>query len=76
MVLQLDDGIFPENLKHMRKKRGFSKIALARKTGVSVYLIRGIESGIFYSQVPREDYEQPCAVLQVQMEILGYVLIT
>lgn len=76
MVLQLDDSIFPENLKLMRKKRGLSQIALARKTGVSVYLLRGIERGIFYSHLLKEDYEQLCAVLQIPDEVLGYVPLT
>ena len=73
MVLQLDDDIFPENLKLLRKRRGFSQIALARKTGISVYLLRGIERGIFYSRILKADYDQLCDALHADPEVLGYV---
>lgn len=71
MTLQLNDEIFPANLMYLRKKYGLSQLALARRTGISVYWIRGVEKGRFYSQISNAEYERLSSALCVSPLILG-----
>lgn len=65
MLIEFNDKIFPANLKYLRRKRGLSQIELARRTGIGVYLIRGIENCRLYPRMTMADYEQLCKVLRV-----------
>lgn len=64
-LLVFHDDIFPQNLKHLRKKEHLTQKALALRTGINIFWIRGIESGRYHAEMPASDYWKLCNALKV-----------
>lgn len=67
----LDDDIFSQNLKYLRKKNRLSQKELALRTGINIFWIRGIENGRYRAEISASDYWKLCEALNVKPDIIG-----
>ena len=70
MRIIFDDAIFSWNIKYLRKKNHLSQKELAKRSGRSIYWIRGIENGFLRAEIDLLDYDMLCKALNVKPELI------
>ena len=71
MTIFFNSTIFGEKLRELRKKNHVTQKALAAQIGVSVYSIRGWESGRLEPQLHSQTLQQLCQALDTTPEQLS-----
>ena len=71
MIIILNSEIFSHKLRDLRKKYHVSQKALAAQIGVSVYSIRGWETGRVEPQLHPQTLQQLCQTLHTTPEQLS-----
>lgn len=75
VAIQLNDDIFVANMIYLRKKRRVSQRSLAKRSGICVHYLRGVEKGVLSSRFSLEEYMNLCKTLQVSPTEMGTVLL-
>lgn len=76
MLVIFNHQIFTGNLKQLRKKRGLSQKRLAEMANISVYLIRGLEKGIFPAELMHDQFIRLCDALRIEPTVMATVDLT
>ena len=71
MIIILNSEIFSQKLRDLRKKNHVTQKVLAAQIGVSVYSIRGWESGRLEPQLHPETLHRLCQALRTTPEQLS-----
>ena len=71
MTIFFNSTIFGEKLRELRKKNQVTQKALAAQIGVSVYSIRGWETGRVEPQLHPQTLQQLCQTLHTTPEQLS-----
>ena len=71
MIIIINKSIFSSRLRLLRKKYYLSQKALAALIGVSVYSLRGWESGALEPQLHPQTLRRLCQVLDTTAEWLS-----
>lgn len=75
VAIQLNNDIFVANMIYLRRKRRVSQRSLAKRSGISVHYLRGVEKGVLSSRFSLGEYLNLCKTLQVSPTEMGAVLL-
>lgn len=64
---------FGNNLAYLRQKYALSRRALARLTGTTEDILKGIETGTLYPEVPIEVFHRMCEVFHLSPDDLAQI---
>ncbi len=70
MYIELPDNTLGHNLTVLRRKYKLSQTALAKLVGISVYTLRGWESGNIPTVFSLKTLHRICAVFDTTVELL------